>query len=190
MRQTFFILFAFLAMPIMAQTDNRSRNHVNENQKAREAFYFNYELIKAADDEEEFGSIVVKGFKDDDDSPYFECRHDLVANVSDLSATDVRWVNDTEDINFDGIPDLQIFLWYNAVGQVAESYAAYLWNPQGYFKEVKGFSDLYNPQIDHEKKTITANYRSDINERTFDTYQWNGDKLVLVKTHKEKLFNE
>lgn len=159
-----------------------------EDEKAREAFHFRYELIKA--DDEDFGSIAVKGYKDDDESPFFECRHELVANVSDLSATDVRWVNDTEDINFDGIPDLQIFLWYNTVGQVAESYAAYLWTPQGYFKEVKGFSDLYNPQIDHEKNTITANYRSDINERTFNTYKWNRDKLVLVKTHKEKLFDE
>lgn len=110
--------------------------------------------------------------------------------MSDLSATDVRWVNDSEDINFDGIPDLQIFLWYNTVGQVAESYAAYLWTPQGYFKEVKGFSDLCNPQIDHDKKIITANYRSDINERTFETYQWEGDKLKLIKEEKGKLFDE
>lgn len=159
-----------------------------EAEKAREAYYFRYELIKA--DDEDFGSIAVKGYKDDDESPFFECRHELVANVSDLSATDVQWVNDSEDINFDGIPDLQIFLWYNPVGQVAESYAAYLWNPQGYFKEVKGYSDLYNPLINHDKKTITANYRSDVNERTFETYKWSGEKLVLVEKKKEKLFEE
>ena len=159
-----------------------------EDEKLRESFRFDYELIKA--DGEDFDSIVVRGYKDDDDTPCFECRHELVANVGQQSATDVQWVNDSEDINFDGFPDLQIFLWYNTVGQVAESYAAYLWTPQGYFKEVEGFSDLYNPQIDHENSTITANYRSDANERTFETYKWNGDKLVLVKTHKEKLFDE
>ena len=67
-----------------------------EAEKAREAYHFEYELINAND--EEFGTIAVKGYKEEDESPFFECRHELAANVSDLSATDVRWVNDTEDI--------------------------------------------------------------------------------------------
>ena len=174
-------------MTAQGQT-NAEQRRTNAGQ--RQDFYFSYELIKA-DGDDEFGSIVVKGFKADDESPSFECRHELVATVSDLSATDVQWVKDAEDINFDGIPDLQIFLWYYTRGQVAEMYAAYVWTSQNGFEEVKQWADLCNPQIHPENKTVTENYRSDINERTFKTYKWNdGNKLELISTRKEKLINE
>ena len=156
----------------------------------RQEVYFSYELIKA-DGGDDFGSIVVKGFKGDDERPFFECRHELVANVSDLSATDVQWVKDAEDINFDGIPDLQIFLWYYTRGQVAEMYAAYVWTPENGFEEVKQWADLCNPQIHPENKTVTENYRSDINERTFNTYKWSdGNQLELIGTCKKELVEE
>ena len=83
------------------------------------------------------------------------------------------------------------FLWYYTRGQVAEMYAAYVWTSQNGFEEVKQWTDLCNPQIHPENKTVTENYRSDINERTFKTYKWNdGNKLELISTRKEKLINE
>ena len=155
----------------------------------RKDFHFDYELVKV--DGDDFGSIVVKGYKVDDDSPSFECCHELVAQVSDLSATDVQWVKDSEDINFDGIPDLQVFLWYYTRGQVAEMYAAYVWTHQNKFEEVKQWAELCNPKIHPENKTVTENYRSDINERTVKTYKWNDDyQLELINTRKDKLFDE
>ena len=155
--------------------------------RQRKDYYFSFELIATEGDE--YGSIVVKGYKGDDDEPSFECRHDLVANVSDLSATDVQWVKDTEDINFDGIPDLQIFLWYYTRGQVAEKYAAYVWTHQNRFEEVKQWADLSNPKIHPEDRTITEDYRSDINERTTNTYQWSDEcELELTNTRKGAFF--
>ena len=174
-------------MTAQGQTNAEQRR---TNAEQRQEFYFSYELIKA-DGDDEFGSIVVKGFKADDESPSFECRHILVATVSDMSATDVQWVKDSEDINFDGIPDLQVFLWYYTRGQVAEMYAAYVWTHQNMFEEVEQWKDLCNPQIHPGSKTVTANYRSDINERTCETYKWGDDnKLELINTEKKNFFEE
>lgn len=169
---------------IEAETvDKELEQHVNERQQYR----FEYQFIKA--DDEDFDSIVVKGYKDD--KVVFECSYELVANVSAETAADNQWINDAEDINFDGIPDLQIFLWYYTRGQVAKKYAAYVWTHQNTFEEVKQWEDLCNPQIYPESKTVTENYRSDINERTIKTYKWNdADKLELINTHKEKFFDE
>ena len=177
-----------LIKSVEAEKATEQRNQ-SQNAGQRQEIHFNYELIKADDDD--FGSIVVKGYKADGEKPFFECRHELVAHVSDLSATDVQWVNDSQDINFDGNPDLQIFLWYFTRGQVAESWAAYVQTPRHTFEEVRQWADLCNPQIHPDNKTVTENYRSDINERTFKTYKWNGaNKLELVNTHQEKLFDE
>jgi hypothetical protein len=162
-------------------TDKELEQYVKERQQYR----FEYQFIKA--DDEDFSSIVVKGYKDD--KVVFECSHELVANVSAETAADNKWINDTEDINFDGIPDLQVFLWYDTRGQVAKMYAAYVWTHQNIFKEVEQWKDLCNPQIHPESKTVTANYRSDINERTLETYKWGDDnKLELINTEKKNFF--
>jgi len=159
-----------------------------ETQSATPSYHFEYQLVKG--DDGDFQSIVVKGYLDEQNCT-FECRHDLVASVSEESAADTQWINDTEDINFDGHPDLQIFLWHTVVGQVIKSYAAYIMTPQHQFEEVKQWIDLCNPEIHPDIKTVTANYRSDINERTFDTYQWTTDNtLELIDTRKEPLFEE
>lgn len=176
----FLLMLSCAGMTAQAQTVHVDGEH-------RKDCYFDYELVKA--DGDDFESIVVKGYKGDDESPFFECRHELVAPVSDLSATDVQWVKDSEDINFDGIPDLQVFLWYYTRGQVAEQYAAYVWTRQDQFVEVKQWAELCNPKIHPENKTVTENYRSDINERTVNTYKWTDDnQLELINTHKGKFF--
>ena len=101
------------------------------------------------------------------------------------------WINDTVDINFDGIPDLEVYLGCYTRGQVAELYAGYVWTPQQKFEEVEEWKDLFNPEIHPEDKTVTANYRSDANERTYDTYKWtDGNKLELIKTRKGAFFGD
>jgi len=153
----------------------------------RQQYRFECQFIKA--DDENYDSIVVKGYKDG--KVTFECHHELVDYVSPETAADMAWINDTVDINFDGIPDLQVFRGYYTRGQVAELYAGYVWTPQQKFEEVEEWMDLFNPEVHPDDQTVTANYRSDINERTYDTYKWaGGNKLELVKTRKGPFFGD
>ena len=71
----------------------------------RQQYRFEHQFIKA--DDKNYDSIVVKGYKDG--KVAFECRHELVDYVSVENAADMEWINDTTDINFDGIPDLQVY---------------------------------------------------------------------------------
>ena len=151
----------------------------------RQQYRFECQFIKA--DNENYDSIVVKGYKDGKVS--FECHHELVDYVSPETAAHMTWINDTTDINFDGIPDLQVFRGYYTRGQVAALYAGYVWTPQQEFEEVEEWKDMFNPEVHPEDKTVTANYRSDANERTYDTYKWTDDnKLELTNTRKEPFF--
>ena len=72
----------------------------------RQQYRFEHQFIKA--DNEEYDSIVVKGYKDNE--VVFECRHQLIDYVSAENAAGMPWINDTVDINFDGIPDLLVYL--------------------------------------------------------------------------------
>ena len=151
----------------------------------RQQYRFECQFIKA--ENKEYDSIVVKGYKDG--KVAFECRHQLIDYVSAENAAGMPWINDTVDINFDGIPDLEVYLGCYTRGQVAELYAGYVWTPQQKFEEVEEWKDLFNPEIHPEDKTVTANYRSDANERTYDTYKWtDGNKLELVNTRKGPFF--
>jgi hypothetical protein len=140
-------------------------------------------------DDKNCDSIVVKGYQDG--KVAFECRHELVDYVSVENAADMEWINDTTDINFDGIPDLQVYRSVFVRGQVAHLYAGYVWTPQQKFEEVEQWKDLLNPEVHPEDQTVTANYRSDANERTYDTYKWtDGNKLELIKTRKGAFFGD
>ena len=141
-------------------------------------------------DDNRYGSIIVKGHEAGGNSRGFECKHELWNQVSEDTASDDDWINDTEDINFDGIPDLQIFLLCYTGGQVAAKYAAYVWTTRGQFEEVEQWTDLCNPEIHPENQTVTEKYRSSFNEFTYNTYKWNGDTLELINTHKEKIYDE
>ena len=167
------------------KTQVENDNAVSDSITERQQYRFECQFIKA--DDGNYDSIVVKGYKDGEVA--FECHHELVDYVSPESAADMGWINDTTDINFDGIPDLQVFRGNYTRGQVAELYAGYVWTPQQKFEEVEEWKELFNPEIDPEDKTVTANYRSDANERTYDTYKWTDEnKLELISTRKEPFF--
>lgn len=153
----------------------------------RQQYRFEHQFIMA--DDKNCDSIVVKGYKDGKQA--FECCHQLTDYVSAETAADMEWINDTVDINFDGIPDLQVYLSCYVRGQVAELYAGYVWTPQQKFEEVEQWKELFNPEVHPEDQTVTANYRSDANERTYDTYKWtDGNKLELIKTRKGTFFGD
>ncbi len=185
------ILMIAATMMLMAcggkKAQGESLNADSDSITERQQYRFECQFIKA--DNENYDSIVVKGFKDG--KVAFECHHELVDYVSPETAADMTWINDSVDINFDGIPDLQIFRGYYTRGQVAALYAGYVWTTEQKFEEVEEWKDLFNPEVHPEDKTVTANYRSDANERTYDTYNWtDGNKLELTNTRKEPFFGD
>ena len=162
---------------------NADSDSITEPQQYR----FECQFIKA--DNEDYDSIVVKGYKDG--KVAFECHHELVDYMSPKTAEGIGWINDTTDVNFDGIPDLQVYLGCYTRGQVAELYAGYVWTQQQKYEEVEEWKELFNPEVHPEDKTVTANYRSDSNVRTYDTYKWtDGNRLELIKTRKRTFFGD
>ena len=103
----------------------------------RQQYRFECQFIKAENGE--YDSIVVKGYKDG--KVAFECRHQLIDYVPAEHAAGMPWINDTVDINFDGIPDLEVYLGCYTRGQVADLYAGYVWTPQQKFEEVEEWKD-------------------------------------------------
>ena len=169
------------------KAQGESVNADSDSIAERQQYRFECQFIKA--ENEEYDSIVVKGYKDG--RVAFECRHQLIDYVSAENAAGMPWINDTVDINFDGIPDLEVYLGCYTRGQVAELYAGYVWTPQQKFEEMEEWKDLFNPEVHPEDQTVTANYRSDANERTYDTYKWtDGNKLELIKTRKGAFFGD
>lgn len=153
---------------------------------------FRFEASFAQNSDGLYDKIMVNGYVGNDDSPYFESEHELIAPLDDAPTPEQdNWINDEIDINFDGNPDLLIYIGFNAVGRVSEYYDAYTWNPEEmYFEHVKGFDDIANPEFDATTKSISSAYRSDANEITKETYKWQNGVLELTDTTKEKIFEE
>ena len=101
------------------KAQGESVNADSDSIAERQQYRFECQFIKA--ENEEYDSIVVKGYKDG--KVAFECRHQLIDYVSAENAAGMPWINDTVDINFDGIPDLEVYLGCYTRGQVAELYA-------------------------------------------------------------------
>jgi len=162
----------------------------NEQPPQRNEFRFVASFAKNSDGR--YDRIMVKGYVGNDESPYFEQEHELIEPLdNDPTSEQEKWVNDKIDINFDGIPDLLIYLGLNAVGRVSEFYDAYIWNAEGlYFEKVKGFDAIANPDIDAKTRTISSTYRSGANEITEEIYKWKNGKLELSNTKKEKIIDD
>ena len=87
-----------------------------------------------------------------------------------------------EDINFDGIPDLQICLGvWDGYGNV--SYEGFVWNKeQGVFVNVPNYSNIFNPWMSDQ--SITSNYREwmdGVQYRTYEKYEWVDGELVKTE---------
>lgn len=92
-----------------------------------------------------------------------------------------------EDINFDGIPDLQISLGvWDGYGNV--SYEGYVWDKEkGVFVNVPNYSNIFNPWI--VDQSITSNYREwmdGIQYRTYEKYEWVDGELVKTDEWDEE----
>ena len=112
----------------------------------------------------------------------FTVKEDLSGALSkDLLNRDWGWVTN-EDINFDGLPDVLIY-----VGMVPNGntlHKAYVWNPYTrQFYPVPEFDEIQEPEFDKKTKTITSRAR-DYQTMYIDTFKWKNGKLKRVSTKK------
>ena len=91
-----------------------------------------------------------------------------------------------EDINFDGIPDLMVYLGVTHDGQ--SLYKAFVWNPvTRQFYDVEAFQEIQEPDFDNKAKTITSRARSGGTLYT-NTFKWKNGKLTRIASKKESLY--
>ena len=151
--------------------------------KAAEREDYRFEVTFGTDSEGYIGRIIVKGHTPLDDSPITVYEHELVERLAELPSADeaARWVDDKTDINFDGIPDLLIFIGRNCVGRVSEFYSGYVWDDEDKcFAMVPGFDEISNPVVHADTKTITSTARTDAVEITTWTLAWEGGHLEII----------
>lgn len=154
---------------------------------------YHFEGFFATGEMDYFELIIVKGYTPFDESPCVEYVHRLVERLENTPPPDEAeiWVNDKTDINFDGFPDLLIFLGRNCVGRIEEFYAAYVWDEENKcFALVPGFEEISNPVFHPDSKTITSTVRTDIAEKTTWTYVWDGWQLENINEETSNLFEE
>lgn len=152
----------------------------------RTAWKFLYKLEDKYDntgDSEWMNSISVT-FEVNGEKHPLSFEEPLVGSVNSEMEEKLDWIIE-KDINFDGIPDLMVYL---GVTHNAQSvFKAFVWNPvTRQFYDVAAFQDIQEPDFDYEEKTITSVARDGM---TFyiDTYKWKNGKLTLIKSKTESL---
>ena len=151
--------------------------------KAAEREDYRFEVSFGTDSEGYIGRIFVKGYTTQDEEPQMEYERDLVERLAEAPSVDeaARWVDERTDINFDGIPDLLVFIGRNCVGRVSEYYAGFVWNDEEKcFNMVLDFDLISNPVVHPDTKTITSTARTDAVEITTWTYAWVDGHLEII----------
>ncbi len=151
--------------------------------KVAEREDYRFDVSFGTDSEGYIGRIFVKGYTSQDEEPQMEFERDLVERLAEAPSADeaARWVDERTDINFDGIPDLMVFIGRNCVGRVSEYYDAFVWNDEDKcFNMVLDFDLISNPVVHPDTKTITSTARTDAVEITTWTYAWIDGHLEII----------
>ena len=92
-----------------------------------------------------------------------------------------------EDINFDGIPDVQLYLGSFSIDSPMEYYAAFVWDETSQsFKEVEAYAGLPNPTIDAEKQRIVSAYHDLSGAYNESIYGWKDGTMTLIGSRVEE----
>ena len=124
--------------------------------------------------------MVIISNKEVSDSVIFEAPHPDATEF--LGFGEVK----EEDINFDGVPDLQVNLGpFNGWGNF--TYEGFVWNQKEHkFDYVDEYSQIFEPYIDKQAKQIRGGLRVD-NELNWDVWEWRNGKLTKVEEGVENL---
>ena len=144
---------------------------------------YRFDVSFGTDSEGYIGRIFVKGYTSQDEEPQMEFERDLVERLAEAPSADeaARWVDERTDINFDGIPDLMVYIGLNAVGRVSEYYDGFVWDDEDKcFAMVLDFDEISNPIVHPDTKTITSTARTDAVEITTGTSAWADGSLEVI----------
>lgn len=185
-----FVMFLACSTSMMGQNKNYWRTSTEEvtYNKAdkplkREQFKFTYSFEK--NEEDEWAYIVVEGWVNKKTIAFTSRTH--LVEPQRHKPNGKGWIME-HDINFDGVPDLLIYMGLQAWGQVASFYDAYVWNVEkACFDYVEIFNSIGEPMIDHENHCITSTGRDGPDHFTTQTYEWKDGQLVLTKEVTEKI---
>jgi len=144
-----------------------------------EAWSFKHHFNK--DEDGWLRDIIVDIYADGKKSP-LSFEEPLCSAADSEMEKSLPWVTE-EDINFDGISDIMVYL---GVSTRAQSiYKAFVWNPETrQYYYVKEFEEIQEPDIDTKAKTITS-YARDVDGMYIDVYKWKNGKLTQISSKKE-----
>ena len=146
----------------------------------RDAWTFKYKL--GDKDGDWYSTISVDFLKSGAKQLDLSFTADLCGAVNDDIKNALTWVTE-EDINFDGIPDVMVYIGTSTRAQ--SIYKAYVWNPQTrQFYYVEPFEEIQEPDIDKATKTITS-YVRDHEGMYIEKWKWKNGKLTMVSSKKE-----
>ena len=153
----------------------------------RDAWKFLYKLENKYDDsgDSEWMDNIHVTFEVNGEEHPLSFDEPLNGAVSSEMEETLNWI-DEKDINFDGIPDLMVYL--GETHNAHSLYKAFVWNPiTRRFYDVKAFQEIQEPEFDSEAKTITSRAR-DAGMLYTDTYKWKNGKLTKIASKKDSLY--
>ena len=149
----------------------------------RDAWTFTYSLYNENDEDSEWmNKIRVNFHVNGQEDSKLSFVDDLNGAVNSEMEEKLDWIEE-RDINFDGIPDLLIYVGVSRLAQTL--YRAFVWNPvTRQFYEVEEFQMIEEPTFDKKQKTITS-YARDGQAMYVSTYKWKNGKLKMISEEKE-----
>jgi hypothetical protein len=109
---------------------------------------------------------------------------DICGAFQGTQETELEWVTE-RDINFDGIPDLMVYIGMTHHGR--SMYQCHVWNPQTrQFYYVPAFEEMQEPEFDTKGKSIVS-YVRDVDYMYVETFKWKNGNLTKAGTKKISL---
>ena len=141
----------------------------------REDFTFKATKVKNSDgeiSEVTFGTYakgkLVKEYTFELDVPLSEEMAETIGSYSE------------DDLNFDGYPDVDVYLGYYGGFSNNTQHEALLWDQQQHgFVYPEGYAGIGEPQLNSEKKYIFTTLSNGPDMRVTSYYRWQGNKLQL-----------
>ena len=169
MRQYFLVaIFTMLSLSVAAQgTHERSEYSIKTTKTLTAEGDVQSVTLSVCLDEQ-----VVKEYT-------YELTPPVYANQAEIIGTITE-----EDINFDGYPDVDVYLGYMGGFSNNTYHEALLWDQsQHFFVEPEGYSGIGEPQAVSGQKYIYTVLSDGPDHRVTSFYRWKGNILEQIRTH-------